>query len=371
LLSAHESLAEGIPDRSVAGMFYGWLGMALWSREEHRESREQLLRALQIGEQLNDKKVIGYACTWLTWTCAEQGLLEEALKFGERAQEVAKDFPGDHYLFFKSLGGIGFTHYYRGEGKKALEAGKTLVEFGQKNSDVRSMVMGHYIAGLGHYLSGDLKSGVESEERAVQISADPYYRQFPTLFIGIGSFLNGEFEKARTALEEVATFSEESGVEEIGVPARTILGAVFLSTGDLKHGLKVIEEGRRRFEERGRRWCVGLTELLLGQLYLRVATRAGETNLPLMLKNLPFLIAKLPFAANEAKRHFLNCVEISEAIGAQALAGEAYLSMGLLHKSKGRKDEARECLSEAIHRFEKCELKGPLQQAREALADPE
>jgi class 3 adenylate cyclase/tetratricopeptide (TPR) repeat protein len=368
LLSAHESLAEGIPDRSVAGMFYGWLGMALWSREEHRESREQLLRALQIGEQLNDKKVIGYACTWLTWTCAEQGLLEEALKFGERAQEVAKDFPGDHYLFFKSLGGIGFTHYYRGERKKALEAGNTLVEFGEKNSDIRSMVMGHYIAGLGHFLSGDLKSGVESEERAVQISADPYYRQFPTLFIGIGHFLNGEFERAQTAFEEVVAFSEESGVEQIGTPARTLLGAVLLSTGKLKSGLKVIEEGRNRFEERGRKWCVGLTELLLGQFYLQVATRSGETNLPLMLKNLPFLVAKLPSAANKAKQHFLNCIEISEEIGAQSLAGEAYMSLGLLHKSKGRKDEAEKSFSEAIRRFEKCELKGPLQQAREAIA---
>ena len=228
--------------------------------------------------------------------------------------------------------------------------------------------MGHYVAGLGHFLSGDLKSGVESEERAVQISADPYYRQFPTLFIGIGHFLNGEFERAQTAFEEVAAFSEESGVEQIGTPARALLGAVLLSTGKLKSGLKVIEEGRNRFEERERKWCVGLTELLLGQFYLQVATRSGETNLPLMLKNLPFLVAKLPSAANKAKQHFLNCIEISEEIGAQSLAGEAYMSLGLLHKSKGRKDEAEKSFSEAIRRFEKCELKGPLQQAKEAIA---
>jgi class 3 adenylate cyclase/tetratricopeptide (TPR) repeat protein len=371
LLSAHQSLAERISDRSVAGMFYGWLGMSLWSREGHRESRQQLLRALQIGEQLNDKKVIGYACTWLTWTYAELGFLEDALKFGERAQDAAKDFPGDHYLFFKSLGGIGFTHYYKGEGKKALEAGNTLVKFGERTSDIRSMVMGYYVAGLGHYLSGDLTSGIESEERAVQISADPYYRQFPTLFIGIGHFLNGDFERARTAFEEVAAFSEQSGVEVIGTPARTLLGAVLLSTGELKRGLKMIEEGRKRFEERGRKWCVGLTEVLLGQFYLQVATRGGETNLPLMLKNLPFLAAKLPFASNKAKRYFLNCIEICEEIGAQSLAGEAYMSLALWHKSKGTKGEAKKSFSEAIRRFEKGELKGPLQHAKDAMASLE
>jgi class 3 adenylate cyclase/tetratricopeptide (TPR) repeat protein len=371
LLSAHQSLAEDIPDGSVAGMFYGWLGMALWSRERHRESREQLLRALQIGEQLNDKKVIGYACTWLTWTYAELGFLEGALKFGERAQDAAKDFPGDHYLFFKSLGGIGFTHYYKGDGKKALEAGNTLVKFGERTSDIRSMVMGYYVAGLGHYISGDLMSGIESEERAVQVSADPYYRQFPTLFIGIGHFLNGDFERARTAFEAVAAFSEEFGVEVIGTPARTLLGAVLLSTGGLKRGLKMIEEGRKRFEERGRKWCVGLTEVLLGQFYLQVTTRGGETNLPLMLKNLPLLVAKLPFAARKAKQHFLNCIEISEEIGAQSLAGEAYMSLGLWHKSKGTKDEAKKSFSEAIRRFEKGDLKGPLQHAKDAMASLE
>jgi class 3 adenylate cyclase/tetratricopeptide (TPR) repeat protein len=367
LLSAHAALAEGIPDRSVAGMFYGWLGMALWSREMHRESQEQLLRALTLGEQLNDKKVIGYACTWLTWTCAELGRLEDALKFGERAQDIAKDFPGDHYLFFKSLGGIGFTHYYRGEWKKALDAGSTLVEFGERTSDIRSIVMGYYISGLGHFLSGDLISGIECEERAVQISADPYYRQFPTLFIGIGCFLKGEFEKARISLEEVAAFSEERGVEELGTPARTLLGGVLLSTGELSRGVKVIEEGRRRFQERGRKWCVALTEVILGQFYMQVSTRGRETNLPMMVKNVPFLVANYPFAAKNAKRHFLKCIEISEEIGAKALAGEAYLHLGLWHKSKGRKEEARGCFSEAIQRFEKGELEAYLQQAREAI----
>ncbi|PKN30100.1 MAG: hypothetical protein CVU64_05020 [Deltaproteobacteria bacterium HGW-Deltaproteobacteria-21] len=371
LLSAHQSLADDIQDRSVAGMFYGWLGMALWSREEHRESQQQLLRALQIGEQLSDKQVIGYACTWLTWTCAELGFFEDALKFGERAQDVAKDFPGDHYLFSKSLGGIGFTHYYRGEAEKALESGNTLVEFGEKTSDVRSMVMGHYIKGLGHYLSGDMKSFIESEERAVQISADPYYRQFPTLFIGMGRFLSGEFEKARVAFEEVAAFSQRHGVEEIGTPAGTFLGGVLLATGELKAGLSKIENGRNRFEEKDRKWCVGLTELILGQFYLQVATRSGETNLPLMLKNLPFLIAKFPASAKRAKQHFLNCIDLSEKIGARALSGEAYFNLGLLHKSRGRKEEARQAFSEAIRRFEQGNLKGSLQQAREAIVSVE
>jgi hypothetical protein len=48
--------------------------------------------------------------------------------------------------------------------------------------------------------------------------------------------------------------------------------------------------------------------------------------------------------------------------------GMAYLDLGLLHKTKGRTGKARECLSEAIRVFEKCEIETYLKQAREALA---
>jgi len=45
-----------------------------------------LNKALEIGEQTSNQAVIGYACTWLTWTYAELGMLEEAEIVGKRAQ---------------------------------------------------------------------------------------------------------------------------------------------------------------------------------------------------------------------------------------------------------------------------------------------
>jgi hypothetical protein len=65
---------------------------------------------------------------------------------------------------------------------------------------------------------------------------------------GLGHFLNGEVGKARASFEEVAVFNEECGVEEIGTPAKTLSGGFLLSTGELKRGLKMIEDCRKRFE---------------------------------------------------------------------------------------------------------------------------
>jgi tetratricopeptide (TPR) repeat protein len=48
--------------------------------------------------------------------------------------------------------------------------------------------------------------------------------------------------------------------------------------------------------------------------------------------------------------------------------GQAYLGLGQLHKAKGEKEKARECISHAIEAFEKCEAYVFLKQVKEALA---
>jgi len=63
-----------------------------------------------------------------------------------------------------------------------------------------------------------------------------------------------------------------------------------------------------------------------------------------------------------------KAIEVSKEIGANGTLGTAYLDLGLLHKAKGRTDQARECLSEAIQFFEQGKAETYLKQAREALA---
>ena len=118
LLSAHEKMAESLDDKERLGMFYGWLGFALYDREKFKDSYQYLSKALKMGEEIDNQKVIGYACAWLSWTCAELGLLDEAITFGERGQEISSRLESDPYLYFKSLGGLGFAYWHRGDRKK-------------------------------------------------------------------------------------------------------------------------------------------------------------------------------------------------------------------------------------------------------------
>ena len=174
LLSDHKELAESLENKESLGMFYAWLGFAILMRLKVRDSYRYLCKALEIGEQIGNQKVIGYACAWLAWTGPTLGLLEESIAFGERAHEISKAIESDHYLYFKSLGGVAFASYLKGEGKRPTLIGRHLLDYGRRHSNIRSMVMGHFCLGMGHIATGDYPSAIECLQSGVQIAADPF-----------------------------------------------------------------------------------------------------------------------------------------------------------------------------------------------------
>ncbi len=75
----------------------------------------------------------------------------------------------------------------------------------------------------------------------------------------------------------------------------------------------------------------------------------------------------VPFASQKAEAHFNKAIEVAKEIGAKGIKGEAYLDLGLLHKAKGRTDQAMKCISDSIQIFEECEAEVYLKKANEAL----
>jgi len=56
---------------------------------------------------------------------------------------------------------------------------QSLLEFGTRNSHIRSMVCGHWSMGHSHFIRGDFPAAIECYNQAVEISVDPYYSQIP------------------------------------------------------------------------------------------------------------------------------------------------------------------------------------------------
>jgi tetratricopeptide (TPR) repeat protein len=60
-------------------------------------------------------------------------------------------------------------------------------------------------------------------------------------------------------------------------------------------------------------------------------------------------------------------IGVAKEIGAKGVLGQAYLNLGLLHRAKGRTEQAQKCILDAIELFEQCEVEAFLKQAKEAL----
>ena len=354
--------------RNDWGCFMSWYGWTLGCRGMSRDSHQYLRKALELGEKIGNQKVIGYACTWLTWTCADLGLFDKAITFGERAQKIYRLVGSDHYLYFKSLGGMAFAYCYMGESKKLLKTGSELLDFGRRHSNVRSMTMGQGFVGLSYFCDGDLPSFIEQTQRAARIAADPLYYQVCLFFLGLGYLSNGQMTEAEKALDEVVTFCEEFGDELIGAPAQAFLGVVLIAKGNMSQGLKLLEEGQTVFLANGRRFHYAQTEYFLGKVYMQIVQGEGELSLSTMIKNIGFIVKNVPFASRQAEKHINAAIEVAKEIGAKGILGGAYYDLGLLHKARKRIDQARQCISEAIKVFEQCDAEIFLKQAKESLA---
>jgi class 3 adenylate cyclase/tetratricopeptide (TPR) repeat protein len=367
LFRTQETLAAILKDKGRRGMFYAWLGMALWGVGELKDSYHNLQKAITLGEEAGDLRVVGYACTWLPLPCVALGLLDKGIEYGERAKIIAGQIHSDQYLYFKSRGDLGYIYYGRGEAGKALQAGIDMVKFGEEHSNIRSQAMGHAVVGWAHMAAGDYQAAISSFHRLEEIAVDPFYSTIWAYFKGLAHFFIGQLREAEAAFE-VAEKCREAGADILTQLLPVAWGLLWIAKGRMGKGMSMLLESIQTFERLEWKCSYALSEYILGKVYLGMALGEGKVSLSVMLKNLGFLLKELPFAARRGRAHLSQAIDAAQEIGANGTLAAAHLDLGKLHKAKGRIDQAREHISEAVRLFEQCEADAFLKQAKEALA---
>ena len=344
LLERHQTTADSLPQDEKRGMFYAWLGCALWHRERFKEAHQHLSTALALAEEKNDVAVVGYACCWLTWVCTEVGLFGDAIRYAEKAQEIYKSARTDDYIYFSSMAGLGYALWHQGEKSKTLEAGNTLLEFGRKRGDYRAKGMGYCCIGWSQLIAGDVAKASEFFERAVQVSVDPWYSLFPKLALAYGLILNGKVNDARHHIVEIEEFCEEFGAEFAGKPARFFQGVVMVGQGQIDEGLHVLEKSCQQWQQNGSRLRFAACGSMLAAVYsdLTRKARAGRQK-SLALR-----------ADTRAAVYFQSSIESARQIGAKGTLAQAYRNWGNFYKDKGDIDRARDCFTESVAYFRLC-----------------
>ncbi len=357
--------AETLQSKALRGMFHAWLGICLYFTQRLEESYRTLQQALVLGEEAADKRVIGYAHTWLAMTCSNLGRLREGLALGKRAHEIAQTMPEDDYLHFKSLATTGMNYYCMGEVTHTLQVGRQLVEYGERHGNPRGLLFGHWIIATGHCNAGDFPGAIAASKQAIQVSRDPFYLLLGQATHGISCTLNGQVDPM---FGEVVSRLRNQGLELSLSWAGGFHGLGRIIEGRMGEGMKMIEEASRNSLVSGNRFFHHVNEMLKGNVYLKIAT--GEPPPPaLLLKNLGFLLRHLPFAARRAETLLGGAAEYFAEVEAHGFRAQALLGLGLLHKAKKRRGKANECLAEAEGLFERMGAEVFLRQTRETLAE--
>jgi tetratricopeptide (TPR) repeat protein len=367
VMNAHEELAESLGANARLGMFYALLGIAHFMGGRPSVAFDYLKRALHLGESCSDQKVVGYACTWLTWASVDLARFDEAATYGEKAQEIAELFPSDQYLYFKSLGALGYLHWIKGDFQKAREDAELLFAYGERTANSRSKVIGHWINSFCQSLLGDISASLRSGEKSIEAAADPTYVQFGRLGRSFAFLSAGDFGQAEEVLKPLVDFCEKGGVHAYLPWACLFLGPALIAQGRMSLGMKLLEEMNEMVHENNKRVCEAFYEYALGKVF-SLMTMGPKPSFSIMAKNIGFLAKNVPFASRKAVEHLSRAIELSRVIGEVSVLGLAYMDLGLFHAWNKESEQAKECLKAAVEILEKNGPSPNLEQAREALA---
>ena len=368
-LSKHEKTAHNLNDRAVTAMYYAWLGWSYFGMEQYEKGEEFLFKALDIGEEIQDQKIIAYVYTWHSWTLTTLGRFNEAIEFGKKAIQLAEDFDLDIYIHFKSMGGVAHAYWYSGDRLKSLEEGRKLVEFGKSRGSIPAITFGYMEIGASYLTDGDFVKAIEWFDLIITEQKDFIYYHAALLIQGMAYFLSGEYEKAESAIQKMLDYVlEDSRFLWLGTPGELYLGGVWIARGRMSDGMQKFLKARDRTLQTGYKYMYVISEYMLGNIFLQMALGEGDIGLGAILRNIGFLIKNLPFAKTKAENHLKKTIVLADEIGAKNFKGQALLDLGRLYLYKKRKEEARECLTQAIEVFEQCEIETYKQKAKEILS---
>ena len=340
-----------------------------WVSRSTKTGEKFLLKALKIGKEIEDQKIIAYVYTWYSWMLTTMGRCDEAIAYGEKAIKLAADFDLDIYIHFKSRAGVAQTYWYCGDRLKSLEVGRKLVEFGKSRGSIPAITFGYLEIGASYLSDGDFAKAIQWLDRIVNEQKEFIYYHAALLIQGMSYFLSGEYEKAESALRKSLDYVlEDSRFTWLATPGQLYLGGVMIARGRMNAGMQMLLKARERTLQTGYKYMYVISEYILGNVFLQMALGEGDIDFGTIFRNIGFLMKKLPFAKTKAENHLKKTISLADEIGAKNFKGQALLDLGRLYRHQKRKEEARESLMQAIEVFEVCGIETYKRQAEKALS---
>jgi len=368
LLIEHLPILETMGNQEKLGLYYAWLGHAsFWHGASLEDAYRYLHQALVLGEKSGSSQVTAYAIGFLIKVCAELGYMVEAQAMAERCRSMMDTLPDDYFLKMIYYSGRGYIGWFAGDRTMLQEAGRGILAYGQETSSVRCQMVGLLILGFWHFLGQETGPALACVQEVID-RGDPYHSVFARLVMGMMLVQLREPDAALTQLQHVFRYSEQHGTEYMKTFANVFRGMALAARGQLAAGLQCLQDSRRDFQQCQRRVFHGLTETILGTVYLMLYLRAGPRRLSLLWANRGVILKNLFSAGRKAEVHLQQGATLARECGSRGFLGQPYLQLGVLWKARGKRDQAQAYLQEALRIFQDCGMVAYAQRAQELLA---
>jgi len=202
ILKAHRNLVDSLEDTDRQGMFYTCLGFALGQTGRLRESYETLHKSLKWCQEANNGKFAAFSYAWLSQTCHELGLIDDAIVYGKKGQTIAGQLAWDPLLFSHTVSWTVVSFFYMGECAGIEKISNAHLEKGLAKSDPRLIIEAILFEGMMFFTAGDYTNCIKKMEETIRRAKDPITFYNGKFLRGMCYLSLGRLKEAEDAINE-------------------------------------------------------------------------------------------------------------------------------------------------------------------------
>lgn len=335
LLGEAEKLAKKLRDDARLAKIYYLMGMTIYYSLEHPDIGIKFAnRCLDIAKNIDDEKLIASAYYVLSSLYFKKGEFPRTIELVLDSVTLNERF-GNVQVVIHSLGIMGVSHSWIGNIDKGRDYIRKGINMAEELGDVRRIAAGYYYLGVTGVMYGHLKEAIENLQKSISLfkdSGDIFYMLLPTGFLGYGYARSGDMKKGIEILEKNLIDIKEMKGPTLWFEAlfNALLGESYLMDGKISRALTHTTKSLNLASKHGNKFEEAHAYQILGMIY----TQKGES------------------FWKKGELSLTKSIEIIKEAGADGRLPYSYMALGLLHKSRGQVDKAKEFLEKALPLFE-------------------
>jgi hypothetical protein len=250
--------------------------------------------------------------------------------------------------------GIGFEEAHRGRMNHARDAARELMQVGRLLNDPRSTGYGLWLLSLIALFSESYAEALEYSEQSLVVAVTPADRILCTPFKLTALVALRRTEEGAMLLEAYRRRCVAGGDLLRLNSTDTIFGVCKILQGNIRDGLRLIEDAILRREKEGYRDMADWSRLSLAEFYLQIIAGNEKPPLPTLLRNLPTLLRNLPILVRVMVTAPSRIPDLLKRVLANPHfdpaghhIGRAQMILGLFYKVKKKRALALQHLTEA------------------------